>query len=145
MKNERRARLDEQRLQFHVGRGPNEGVYRFDQLMQDNNLAIKVSLVEIVNSDFVKPCEVVVGLPRQRIADLASSWSRSESLQQSGGFLNDLSMLVNHPAREALHASQPGSAQGYLPCRDFRLIRHKDDTDDLCIGQPVILTKCANG
>jgi hypothetical protein len=31
-----------------------------------------------------------------------------------------------------------------LAGRDFRLIRHKDDADDLCIGQTRLLAKCAN-
>lgn len=53
-------------------------------------------------------------------------------------------MLVNHPTREESYASRLRSAQGCLAGRDFRLIRNKDDADDLCIGQTRLLAKCAN-
>ncbi|MFL9966654.1 hypothetical protein PQR02_37985 [Paraburkholderia sediminicola] len=53
-------------------------------------------------------------------------------------------MLVNHPIREESYASRLRSAQGCLAGRDFRLIRHNDDADDLCIGQTRLLAKCAN-
>jgi hypothetical protein len=144
MENKRQARPDEQCLQFRVRRGPNEGVYQFDQLLQEDHLAIKVRLVELVSFDCIEPRKVVVALLRERIANPTSLWSRCESLHQSSGFLVDLSMLVNHPIREESYASRLRSAQGCLAGRDFRLIRHKDDTDDLCIGQTCLLAKCAN-
>jgi hypothetical protein len=144
MENKSRARLDQQRLQFRVRRGPNEGVYRLDQFLQEDHFAIKVRLVELVSFDCVEPRKVAVALLRQRIADRTSLWSRRESLHQSGGFLVELSMLVNHPTREKSYASRLRSAQGYLAGRDFRLIRHKEDADDLCIRQTRLLAKCAN-
>jgi hypothetical protein len=144
MEDKRRARPDEQCLQFRVRRGPNEGVDQFDQLLQEDHLAIKVRLVELVSFDCIEPRKVVVALLRERIANPTSLWSHCESLHQSSGFLVDLSMLVNHPIREESYASRLRSAQGCLAGRDFRLIRHKDDADDLCIGQTRLLAKCAN-
>jgi len=76
MDNERRAKPDEQRLQFRVRSGPNEGVYRPEQFLQEDDFAIKVRLVELVSFDCVEPRKVVVALLRQHIAKPTSLWSR---------------------------------------------------------------------
>jgi hypothetical protein len=64
MKNEGRAKSDQEHLQFHARRRPNEGIHGLDQLLKADDLAIKVRFVESTRFDFVEPGKVVNALFR---------------------------------------------------------------------------------
>jgi hypothetical protein len=64
MKNEGRAKLDQEHLQFRAGRRPNKGIHGLDQLLKIDDLAIKVRFVESTRFDFVEPRKVVNALFR---------------------------------------------------------------------------------
>ena len=64
MKNEERAKSDQEHLQFRARRRPNERIHGFDQLLKVDDLAIKVRFVEFTRVDFVEPRKVVNALFR---------------------------------------------------------------------------------
>jgi hypothetical protein len=64
MKDEGRAKSDQEHLQFHARRRANEGIHGFDQLLKADDLAIKVRFVESTRFDFVEPRKVVNALFR---------------------------------------------------------------------------------
>jgi hypothetical protein len=64
MKNEGRAKSDQEHFQFRARRRPNEGIQGFDQLLEVDDLAIKVRFIESTRFDFVEPRKVVNALFR---------------------------------------------------------------------------------
>ena len=64
MKNEERAKSDQEHLQFHTRRGPNEGIHSIDQLLKVGDLAIKVRFVKSARFDFVESRQIVNALIR---------------------------------------------------------------------------------